>query len=729
MTTGACVNARAGQRATGLLGRGVVKLGLALLAAACALALGVSPAGAVVARINGHGFGVTPRRGVSPRAVKGAYRPGRAPRRYDEPPVGGTPLKWEGGPVMHSNNTHVVYWDPEGEFTSTTKTIIEAFFTDVAHDSGLASNVFGVDAQFTDGTGHAAYKSTFGGALTDSAAYPTSECTAPTEFDSGPPYTHCLTDAQLQSQLSTFISEQELPRGSTQLYFLLLPHTVATCFEGGEAKSCSTNEFCAYHSYISPGTAGEIIYADIPFSLLDSETTFGFIHAKGCQADANEAIQIPNGDTAGTNASTRYADVALKYISHEYSEAITDPLVGTSAGAGTGTAWVDVEGFENGDKCNAVPYEAKEEGEPGFDKHAFTPTLGGSASEGTLYNQAIDGGHFYLQSEWDNAARRCLMKPLELTEARIIAPATGTPGEPIFFEGPVKDAYKEASGDEVEYSWDFGDGATSTQAEPVHEYSAPGSYEVTMTARDSLTGSTSAPVVKKIEIDEPPTAAFTIEPSTVAQAAAVHFDASASSDPDGSIVGYEWAFGDGAKASSAEPKAEHAYAAPGVYSVTLTVTDNGAHTGSVVHTVSVVRPPSTTTEPALAVATSSSATLLASPTAVAATVSLSGTSLGTKKGGAAAVRLSCTGNATCAGRLTLTVKVKKGKRTRTVTIGTASYAVRAGSTATVTVKLSLQGRALLGAARGRLSASLAILKSSPAPSATQRRAVRLVRKR
>ncbi|WP_454699174.1 PKD domain-containing protein [Arthrobacter humicola] len=70
----------------------------------------------------------------------------------------------------------------------------------------------------------------------------------------------------------------------------------------------------------------------------------------------------------------------------------------------------------------------------------------------------------------------------------------------------------------------------------------------------------------------PPTASFTSSCSNLTCA----FDTSASTDPDGTIAGYAWDFGDGT--SGTGPSPSHAYATAGSCNVTLTVTDNGGAT-------------------------------------------------------------------------------------------------------------------------------------------------------
>jgi hypothetical protein len=489
-----------------------------------ALAFSPAPAAAVVAELGGHGYGITLRHGVDPADLAQSYLAARkAPsslagaRRFDEAPLGGTELEnLEEGPVMHSATTHVVYWDPTGQFTPTTKGIINGFFADVAGDSGLSTNVFAIAGQYTDATGNAAYSSTFAGALLDAHAYPTTgNCTFPARGDKGP-FEKCLFDHQLREELTAFIAKEGLPRGPTQLYMLLLPHRVATCVEqlaevakGVFEQVCSSNFFCAYHSFISPGSANEVIYADIPFSLLDTAS------AKACQSDGQEERQLPNGDGGVSDTETRFADIALKYISHEFMEAVTDPLVGFD------TAWVDEEGREIGDKCNAVPLEPEDLGEPEFDVHAFTPTLGGNATLGTLFNQSIHGGSFYLQSEWDNAAKACLMKPLSLGAVSFAVPSA-TAGAPVTFIGSAFDPYAG-----FEPTWTFGDGAIGSGTSASHTYATAGEFTVTMTPRDRLTNATgptvshtivvgAAPVAATVAVAPPPTA-----PAAVAAVAAV----------------------------------------------------------------------------------------------------------------------------------------------------------------------------------------------------------------
>jgi chitodextrinase len=558
-------------------------LAVALGAAMLVLGAGATGADAIVAKIGGHGYGVTPIKGVNLTSIGAASRalrsrrlsrPGGA-RNQDGPPLGGGPLLYEGGPVMHSNTTHVIYWDPNNEFKPTTKAIIKGFFTNVAHDSGLASNVFATAGQYTDTSGNGAYRSTFEGEGTDSNPYPlTGNCTTPNGAKADPAlYTTCLFDSQVQTELSKYIGEHSLPTGPTQLYFVVLPRPVVTCLlevEEGE-QVCSNNFFCAYHSWISPGP-NEVIYADIPFSLLDSAS-----HAKGCQDDGHNAnLQQPNPDNeGGVETETRFADVALKYISHEWIEAVTDPLV--NAGPNL-TAWVDEYGLEIGDKCNGV--HGNELG-IGHDANAFLPTLGGEFLSNNLFNQAINGGRYYLQSEWDNGGKACLMRPVSLGGA--INAASQIAGSPTGFTASTSDPYGAPA-----YAWSFGDGGTSTGSSPSHTYAAPGSYTVTMTMKDPLTGSTGS-VQRTLVINDLPSASFTLAPNPATTGAPVAFNGGASSDPDGSIASYAWNFGDGSTGSGATPS--HVYGTPGTHTVTLTVTDSAGQGATASQAITVNPPP------------------------------------------------------------------------------------------------------------------------------------------
>jgi PKD repeat protein len=79
----------------------------------------------------------------------------------------------------------------------------------------------------------------------------------------------------------------------------------------------------------------------------------------------------------------------------------------------------------------------------------------------------------------------------------------------------------------------------------------------------------------------PPHADFTFE----VEGSDVSFDASSSYDYDGSIVKYEWEFGDDTNGEGIT--VEHTYSEDGSYDVTLTVTDNEANDDSTIKTVLV----------------------------------------------------------------------------------------------------------------------------------------------
>lgn len=73
-------------------------------------------------------------------------------------------------------------------------------------------------------------------------------------------------------------------------------------------------------------------------------------------------------------------------------------------------------------------------------------------------------------------------------------------------------------------------------------------------------------------LDSPPVATFTAIPGGGVAPLLVSFDGSASSDSDGSIVGYEWDFGDGNKGTG--QSTQHTYSSMGAYDVRLTVRDD-----------------------------------------------------------------------------------------------------------------------------------------------------------
>jgi len=95
--------------------------------------------------------------------------------------------------------------------------------------------------------------------------------------------------------------------------------------------------------------------------------------------------------------------------------------------------------------------------------------------------------------------------------------------------------------------------------------------------------------------NQPPTAAASATPTSGYAPLVVNFNSAGSSDSDGSIASYSWAFGDGANGAGATTS--HTYQNPGNYTAVLTVTDNQRATGTAPVAISVTTNPNVINAP------------------------------------------------------------------------------------------------------------------------------------
>ena len=150
------------------------------------------------------------------------------------------------------------------------------------------------------------------------------------------------------------------------------------------------------------------------------------------------------------------------------------------------------------------------------------------------------------------------------------------------------------------YTFSFGDGTapvttTVPTATAQHTYAVAGTYTVTLTATDAG-GLTSLPVTGSInvQVDNPPVARLTAT-QVPSPALTVAADGATSTDADLTPIStYRFTFGDGTAAvttTAPTANAQHTYAVPGTYTVTLVATDSGGNASTPVTASVVVNPP------------------------------------------------------------------------------------------------------------------------------------------
>ena len=155
-----------------------------------------------------------------------------------------------------------------------------------------------------------------------------------------------------------------------------------------------------------------------------------------------------------------------------------------------------------------------------------------------------------------------LVIPLSVADnvkAQFTTPATGCiPYTPVF---------NNTSLAAQTFLWSFGDGNTSTAANPSYTYTRPGTYTITLIAYNPNTCNLTDTAKFTIEVFSAPTADFSFSPVTPAPNLPVTFTNLASVD----AVSFKWEFGDGdTLRTTSRANVDHQYNATGTFNACLT---------------------------------------------------------------------------------------------------------------------------------------------------------------
>ncbi|MBC7828164.1 MAG: PKD domain-containing protein [Chitinophagaceae bacterium] len=128
----------------------------------------------------------------------------------------------------------------------------------------------------------------------------------------------------------------------------------------------------------------------------------------------------------------------------------------------------------------------------------------------------------------------------------------------------------QSSGSPRSWNWDFGNGQLSNVQNPVVVFSQPGIYSVTLVVKNG-SGTHGITKTNYITVNPSPQADFSANITTGCVPVNVQFS-DLSTDPAGSIISWDWDFGDGTKSTARNPS--KTYAVNGFYSVSLAITSS-----------------------------------------------------------------------------------------------------------------------------------------------------------
>lgn len=232
-----------------------------------------------------------------------------------------TNVTYHGGRIMTAVQIYAIYWAPP-TLQDGTATVMPAAYEGLLNrmlSNYAGHSIANVNTQYSQiVSGITSYHTGLGslaGIQIDTTAFPTRVCT-----DTATPK-NCLTDAQLQSEISHVMTVRGWTAGFNKIFLLFTPKGMGQCFTS--VTSCSYTQYCAYHSFFGSVT-NPVIYGNEPY---------GTAPGGACQLSG---ITTPNVPTEADSAATA--------ARHEVSEATTDPELDAWFDSGTGE--------ETSDKCN-----------------------------------------------------------------------------------------------------------------------------------------------------------------------------------------------------------------------------------------------------------------------------------------------------------------------------------------------------------------------------------------
>jgi hypothetical protein len=234
-------------------------------------------------------------------------------------------ISYHGGPlILGTVNVYYIWY---GNWSGNSATTI---LTDFANNIG-GSQYFNINTTYFDGSNrHVSNAVHFSASTTDNYSQGTA-----------------LSDAGVQSVVSSAISSGRLPKDTNGVYFVL------TSADVNETSGFCT-QYCGWHTH------GAIASSDIKYSFVGNPDRC----PNSCEA---QSASSPNSNPG--------ADGMASVIAHELEEATTDPDL---------NAWYDRRGFENADKC----------------AWTFGTTY---TANGATANMNLGGRDFLIQQNWVNA--------------------------------------------------------------------------------------------------------------------------------------------------------------------------------------------------------------------------------------------------------------------------------------------------------------------------------------